>query len=150
MPRPPLGERGKSRLPVGGVCCSMAELGRLAAAHLPPGPAAGPRLLKPDTLRRLHEAQPPGESTMSWYRSGVDWARGLCLWHGGCDGHWFCLVHVLPDERYATCVATNYGGKDADRACQAAHLELVKRVPRVREKLRDERASPPGRLPRRP
>jgi hypothetical protein len=45
------------------------------------------------------------------------------------------MTHILPEENYAICVATNYGGKDCDQACQAAHMELVKRVHRVKEKL---------------
>jgi CubicO group peptidase (beta-lactamase class C family) len=135
-PQPPLGEHGKSRLPVGGVCCTMTDLARWAGSHLPEpkNPYRGTRLLKAETLKQLHELQ-PGEGTMSWVRDGADWAKGPVLWHSGATGGWFCLVHLVPEEGYATCVATNYGGKDCDQACQAAHLELVKRVSRLREKM---------------
>jgi len=140
----PLGEHGKSRLPVGGVCRSMIDLGRLAADHLTVARGRDGLVLKAETYRKLHELRPPGESTMSWGRSGVDWAKGPCLWHSGATGDWFCLVHILPDEDFATCVATNYGGASCDQACQAAHLELVKRVPRLKQRLATERTNPGG------
>jgi CubicO group peptidase (beta-lactamase class C family) len=131
--RAPLGEYGKSRLPVGGVCCNMIDLGKVAAGHLR-GAQGKDGLLKAETYKKLHADQ-PGWGTMSWFPSGVDWAKGPCFWHNGATGDWFCLVHILPDENYATCVATNYGGKGCDQACQTAHLELVKRIPRLKDKL---------------
>jgi CubicO group peptidase (beta-lactamase class C family) len=136
VPQPPLGEHGKSRLPVGGVCCSMTDLARWAGSNMPPPrlPMPGTRLLKPETLKQLQEFQPPGGTTMSWVRGGAEWAKGPVLWHNGATGNWYCLVHLVPDEGYVTCVATNYGGEGCDQACQAAHLELVKRVPRMRDK----------------
>ncbi len=144
VPQPPLGEHGKSRLPVGGVCCTMTELARWAGSHLPAPKTVypGTRLLKAETLKKLHELQ-PGQSTMSWVRDGAEWAKGPVLWHSGATGTWFCLVHLVPDEGYATCVATNYGGENCAQACQAAHLELVKRVPRLREKMTGGRGFPP-------
>lgn len=136
VPQPPLGEHGKSRLPVGGVCCSMTDLARWAGSQMPAPklPYPGTRLLTPETLKRLQEPLPPGGPTMSWVRDGAEWAKGPVLWHSGATGNWFCLVHLVPDEGYATCVATNYGGAGCDQACQAAHLELVKRIARIREK----------------
>ncbi|HYH65554.1 MAG TPA: serine hydrolase domain-containing protein [Urbifossiella sp.] len=150
IPRPPHGEHGKSRLPVGGVCCSMTDLARLLGTHLPQpkSPYPGTRLLKAETLKRLHAVQPPGSSTMSWYPSGADWTRELVLWHSGSTGGWFCLAHLVPGEGYATCVAVNANGKDCDQACQQAHLELVKRVPRLRERAAANwGAFPPDRVP---
>jgi hypothetical protein len=64
-----------------------------------------------------------------------EWAKGRVLWRHNADGHRFCMVHVVPEESYATCVAANFGGANCDQACQAAHLELVKRVPRIKEKI---------------
>jgi hypothetical protein len=151
VPQPPLGEHGKSRLPVGGVCCTMTDLARWAGANLPApkNPYPGTRLLKPETLKLLQEPQPPGETTMSWLRSGADWTKEVVLWHSGATGGWFCVVHLMPEGGYATCVATNYGGKDCDQACQAAHLELNKRVPRMREKMASG-FLPLDRFPKRP
>ncbi|MBN9518789.1 hypothetical protein J0H58_09760 [bacterium] len=87
---------------------------------------------------------------MSWDVAEVDWAKGRCLWHSGATGDWFCLVHILPDEDYATCVVTNSGGKDCDQACQAVHLELVERAPRVRERVGSAAFFPQDRFPTRP
>jgi len=146
VPQPPLGEHGKSRLPVGGVCCSMIDLARWAGATMVPPPRIsmpGMRFLKPETLKQLQEYQPPGGTTMSWVRDGAEWAKGPVLWHSGATGNWFCLVHLVPDEGYATCVATNCGGEGCDQACQAAHLELVKRVQRMRDKMTTGRGAPP-------
>jgi CubicO group peptidase (beta-lactamase class C family) len=140
VPTEPLGEHGKSRLPVGGVCCTMTELARFLSAHLQ-GTKGKDGLLTAETFKRLHAAQPEGISAFN--RSEVDWAKGLCLWHHGATGDWFCMTHILPEENYAICVATNYGGKDCDQACQAAHIELVKRVHRIKQKLAEQ----PGRRP---
>jgi CubicO group peptidase (beta-lactamase class C family) len=128
-PIPPRVFRGLSRLSVGGVCCSITDLGKWAAAHLK-GERGHSNLLKAATFKRLHASiNPPGaQTTMSFARTGVDWAKGPILWHNGCDGTCFALIHIIPQENYATCVATNYGGKKAAPACNEVNLFLVKHV----------------------
>jgi hypothetical protein len=85
-------------------------------------------LLRAETFRELHAlVRPPGETTMSFIHRAAPWCRGEVLWHNGCDGTCFALVHLVPAD-YATCVATNYGGKGAEAACNELHLMLVRRI----------------------
>jgi CubicO group peptidase (beta-lactamase class C family) len=131
---PPRIDRGRSRLCVGAVCCSIVDLGKWAAAHLR-GERGQSGLLKAATFKQLHALiKPPGgQTTMSFARTGVDWAKGDILWHNGCDGTCFAVVHIIPQENYATCMATNYGGKQADTACNELHQLIVKHVKEMRK-----------------
>ena len=55
--------------------------------------------------------------------------RGKVLWHNGSNGTFFAVVHIVPQENYATCAACNSGN---DAATQEAHMLLVKHVPGLR------------------
>jgi hypothetical protein len=53
----------------------------------------------------LADAHAPG-----WALSNVDWARGTILWHSGSAGRNHALVHIVPEEGFATCMLTNIEG----------------------------------------
>jgi CubicO group peptidase (beta-lactamase class C family) len=128
---PPKIDRGMSRAPAGQVCCSIIDLGKWAAAHLE-GERGHSSVLKAATFRQLHAlVTPPGKSTMSLARHRPGWAKGDVLWHNGCDGTCFALVQIVPQEDFAVCMATNYGGRGAKDACNKELAQLL--VKRARE-----------------
>jgi CubicO group peptidase (beta-lactamase class C family) len=104
------------RQPVGGVYCSMADMGRFLAFQLQGAHGHG-RLLKPDTFRRLQTAVPGSGFAPGWSVEQPDWARGKTLAHTGSIGIHVAMCWVAPDDNYAICVGTNAAGEPrADEA----------------------------------
>lgn len=132
-PKP--GEAAFTRLPVGGVHASVGDLARWAAVFIGP-PAGAKPFLRAETLRALStEVREGTGSAPGWFTARVAWAKGVVLWHNGSQGRNFALVHVVPEDGWATCVATNVAGlPDArvDAACQELHLFLAEHVRSMR------------------
>lgn len=85
---------------------SIGDLGRFSAAHLAGARGRG-GFLKPASFAFLQSPYPPLNVGMGWALGQVGWARGRVLWHSGSTGRNFALVHLLPEEGFAICVATN-------------------------------------------
>ncbi|OGT84793.1 MAG: hypothetical protein A3H91_08100 [Gammaproteobacteria bacterium RIFCSPLOWO2_02_FULL_61_13] len=118
----------QARSPVGrNLCMSIADLGRFAAIYLP---AAKRRTgyLKPETFNYLYTPIPPAGAGPAWAISTVDWAKGKILWHSGSTLRNFALCHVVLEENYAICLATNiwYEGvhQNMDRVNQAIVAQI--------------------------
>jgi CubicO group peptidase (beta-lactamase class C family) len=125
---PDASQAAQARAPAGrNVHCSVIDLGRFAATHLQ-GARGRRGLLGPATFRVLQTVVQPGHHTPAWSTARVDWARGPVLWHNGTTGKNFALVHLVPEERYATCVMTNVGGEGAEAACSEVHRLVVERA----------------------
>ena len=120
------------RSPVGrNVHCSVTDLAKFAAAHLPKGHRPE-GFLSADALRALHTAVPPVSFAPGWDTARVYWAEGTVLWHSGSNGKNYALVHVVPGENYATCILTNVDGEGVGHACDLIHRELVTQIRRGR------------------
>lgn len=116
------------RQPVGGVYCSMADLGRFLAFQLQGARGHG-RLLKPETFERLQTAVPGSGFAPGWSTERPDWAQGVVLAHSGSIGIHVAICWVVPEENYALCVGTNAAGEPrADKALGEVHRFLTARI----------------------
>jgi CubicO group peptidase (beta-lactamase class C family) len=97
----------QARSPAGrNLTMSIGDLGRFAAAHLA-GARGNSRFLKPATFAFLHSPLPPQNVGTSWALGQATWAKGKLLWHSGSTGRNHSLCHVVPEENFAICLATN-------------------------------------------
>ena len=120
---PKLSWKSEARAPVGrNVHCSVIDLARFCSAHLEPG------FLTPESFATLHSPVKPVDYGPGWALSRVGWARGAVLWHSGSMGKNHALAHVVPDEKFATCVLTNIDGDGVHEACDEVNLFLVAKL----------------------
>jgi CubicO group peptidase (beta-lactamase class C family) len=107
--------------PAGIVHCTIEDWAKYVAANLPGGKT---RLVKPETLKKLHTA-PPGEPkyAMGWgIADNQPWAGGPALTHAGSNTMWFAVAWLAPEKDFAVLVACN----TADgKACNDAVLALI-------------------------
>jgi CubicO group peptidase (beta-lactamase class C family) len=114
----------QARAPVGrNVHCSVIDLARFSKVHLVPG-----GYLSRASIAVLHSPVSPVDYAPGWALGQVGWAKGRILWHSGSMGRNHALVHVVPEERFATCVLTNIDGERVHAACDEVNLFLVERV----------------------
>jgi CubicO group peptidase (beta-lactamase class C family) len=107
--------------PAGIVHCSLSDWAKFAAANLP---SAKTKLVKPETLAKLHTAA-EGEPkyAMGWIVvDGQPWAGGPALTHAGSNTMWHAVVWLAPQKDFAVLVATN---QDNAEACNDAVLALL-------------------------
>jgi CubicO group peptidase (beta-lactamase class C family) len=107
--------------PAGIVHCSIGDWARFVAANLP---SAKTRLVKPETLEKLH-TPPPGEPkyAMGWMiADGQPWAGGPALTHAGSNTMWFAVAWLAPRKDFAVLVVCNQAH---DKACNDAVLALI-------------------------
>jgi CubicO group peptidase (beta-lactamase class C family) len=89
----------------------------------------GPALVKPETLRRIHqqhvdltiEDPPPGTPTsggyaLGWGIVGMSWADSPLLTHNGSNGMNLAKVTIDKAHDFGVVAATNIGGPRADTA----------------------------------
>jgi CubicO group peptidase (beta-lactamase class C family) len=107
--------------PSGIVHCSIADWAKFAAANLP---SAKTKLVKPETLEKLHTPV-PGEPkyAMGWIvLDNQPWAAGPALTHTGSNTMWMAVVWLAPKKDFAVLVAANQAN---DKACNDAALALI-------------------------
>lgn len=107
--------------PAGIVHCSLGDWSKFAAANLP---SAKPKLVKPETLEKVHTPA-PGEPkyAMGWIiADDQPWAGGPALTHGGSNTMWFAVVWLAPAKDFAVLVACNQANPEA---CNDAVLALI-------------------------
>lgn len=112
--------------PAGIVHCSIGDWAKFAAANLP---SAKTKLVKPETLKKLHTPNPAeparGEPkyAMGWIISdNQPWAGGPALTHAGSNTMWMAVVWLAPEKDFAVLVACNQAN---DKACNDAVLALI-------------------------
>ncbi|MBA7656491.1 Protein flp [subsurface metagenome] len=122
------------RAPVGGVHCSVVDLGRFAALHLSGVRKEQPTvsLIKSKTFKELYSVVRTGKTKGKRYTTGgwrvqpTSWAKGLVYWHTGqSKARGYAVVHIVPEQDYATCVMMNVGGAEAHQAGNDVNLFLV-------------------------
>jgi CubicO group peptidase (beta-lactamase class C family) len=107
--------------PAGIVHCSITDWARFIAANLPGGKT---KLVKPETLRKLH-TPPPGTPpyAMGWLVvNNQPWADGEALTHAGSNTMWYAVAWLAPEKDFAVLVATN---QPNSKACNDAVLALI-------------------------
>jgi CubicO group peptidase (beta-lactamase class C family) len=110
--------------PAGIVHCSIGDWAQFAAANLP---SAKTKLVKAETLEKLHAAPAPKPSepkyAMGWIvADGQPWAGGPALTHAGSNTMWFAVAWLAPKKDFAVLVACNQAD---DKACNDAVLALI-------------------------
>jgi CubicO group peptidase (beta-lactamase class C family) len=107
--------------PAGSVHCSIEDWARYAAANLP---SAKTKLVKPETLTKLHTSA-PGEPkfAMGWIvADGQPWAGGPALTHSGSNTMWLAVAWLAPAKDFAVLVVCNQANH---KACNDAVLALI-------------------------
>ena len=117
--------------PAGRVHCSLDDLARFAMFHLRPGTN---RLLKPETLARLHalpkgvNAADPSESyACGWVVLQRGWAGGTALMHNGSNTMWYIVMWLAPEKNFAVIAATNIAGPNAEKACDDVATVMIEK-----------------------
>jgi len=108
--------------PAGIVHCSIEDWAKFAAANLP---SARTKLVKPETLEKLHTPAPGGKPkyAMGWMiADGHPWAGGPALTHAGSNTMWMAVAWIAPRKDFAVLVACNQAN---DKACNDAVLALI-------------------------
>ena len=110
--------------PAGIVQCSIVDWARFVAASLP---SSKNKLVKPQTLAKLHAPVEPGPDepryAMGWgVVDNQPWAGGPALTHAGSNTMWMAVAWLAPEKDFAVLVACN----QADgKACNDAVLALI-------------------------
>jgi CubicO group peptidase (beta-lactamase class C family) len=107
--------------PAGIVHCSIGDWAKFVAANLP---SAKTKLVKPETLEKLHTPAPgKPKYAMGWIiADGQPWAGGPALTHAGSNTMWYAVAWLAPAKDFAVLVACN---KASDTACNDAVLALI-------------------------
>jgi CubicO group peptidase (beta-lactamase class C family) len=107
--------------PAGIVHCSIGDWAKFAAANLP---SAKTKLVKPETLEKLHTpAAGEPKYAMGWMIAGNQpWAGGPALSHAGSNTMWFAVAWLAPAKDFAVLAACNQAN---DKACNDAVLALI-------------------------
>jgi CubicO group peptidase (beta-lactamase class C family) len=111
--------------PAGIAHCSIGDWAKFAAANLP---SAKKTLVKPETLKKLHEAvasdapdAPP--YAMGWIvLDNQPWAGGPALTHAGSNTMWYAVAWLAPEKDFAVLVACNQAN---GKACNDAVAALI-------------------------
>jgi CubicO group peptidase (beta-lactamase class C family) len=107
--------------PAGIVHCSIGDWAKFAAANLP---SAKTKLVKPETLKKLHTpAAGQPKYAMGWIiAEGQPWAGGPALAHDGSNTMWYAVAWLAPAKDLAFVVACNQANA---KACNDAVLALI-------------------------
>jgi CubicO group peptidase (beta-lactamase class C family) len=107
--------------PAGIVHCSIGDWAKFAAANLP---SAKIKLVKPETLQKLHTpADGKPKYAMGWIiAEGQPWAGGPALAHDGSNTMWYATAWLAPAKDVAFLVACNQANA---KACNDAVLALI-------------------------
>jgi CubicO group peptidase (beta-lactamase class C family) len=107
--------------PAGIVHCSIGDWAKYAAANLP---SAKIKLVKPETLKKLHTpADGKPKYAMGWIiADGQPWAGGPALAHDGSNTMWYATAWIAPAKDVAILVACNQANA---KACNDAVLALI-------------------------
>lgn len=112
--------------PAGGVHCSVGDWAKFALLHLQ-GEQGPSRLLRPQTLHRLHTPQFGGDYAGGWGITDRPWGGGRVFTHAGSNSMNYAVAWVAPLKNFAALVMTNQGGDQAQQATDDAATALILR-----------------------
>ena len=120
----PLSDNPPAIAPAGTVHCSVGDWAKFVALHLAGEQGTG-HLLRPQTIRRLHQPQFGGDYAGGWIRTDRPWGGGWVLTHSGSNNHNYAVVWMAPLKNFAVLVMTNQGGDTAAQATDATAAALI-------------------------
>lgn len=109
--------------PAGRVHCSLDDLARYTIFHM----EDKPRLLKPETLAKLHTPPQGEEYACGWIAVSRGWAGGIALNHAGSNTMWYVVMWLAPNKKFSVVVGTNIAGEEAPKACDEAASAMIKK-----------------------
>jgi CubicO group peptidase (beta-lactamase class C family) len=137
VPPGPLADNPPALAPAGTVHCSLADWAKFVALHLRGArdelTPVESKLIKAETIRRL-QTPPESRQTPQGAEYACGWAvverpwGGRVLTHAGSNTMWFAVVWLAPQRDFAVLVTTNAAGPAAEKACDLAASELIKRA----------------------
>ncbi|AGA24926.1 serine hydrolase domain-containing protein [Singulisphaera acidiphila] len=110
--------------PAGTVHCTLADWAQFAILHLQAA-RGKPRLLKAATFEKLQTPPAGAEYAGGWLVIDRPWAGGPALTHSGSNTMWYATLWIAPKRDFAVLAATNAGGEEASKACDAAITGLI-------------------------
>ena len=109
--------------PAGRVHCSLDDLARYTIFHM----EGNPRLLKRETLEKLHTPLGDGEYACGWVVLKRKWAGdGPALMHNGSNTMWYVVMWLAPGKDFSVVAATNIMGPDAEKGADEAVGAMIK------------------------
>ena len=112
--------------PAGKVHCSMSDWAKFVGVQLGSNANRKP-LLKPATLKHLHEARFNGNYAGGWRIVQRPWAGGIALAHSGSNNMNYCTAWLAPKKRFAVLSATNCAGDAARQACDDVASTMIRK-----------------------
>lgn len=111
--------------PAGTVHCSIDDWAKFIQLHLA-GERGDTKLLKSETIKRLHTAPFGGDYAFGWGVVQRDWAGGRALTHAGSNNQNYAVVWMAPEKDFAVLVMTNQGGGKTAEACDEVASVLIR------------------------
>lgn len=127
VPPGPMADNPPAIGPAATVHASLADFARYADWHAD-WKRAEPRLLTEESFNHLHQCAPNQDYACGWLVQERDWAGGNVLWHTGSNAMFYAVMWVAPDREATFVAATNAAHSEADDACNAAVVALIRRV----------------------
>ena len=114
--------------PAGNMYMPLADWARFCIDQLE-GEAGRGRLLKPETYRLTHTAQ-PGGGGMGWgVQETIAGRPGPVLAHAGSDGSWMAIVALFPTRGTGVLITANAGEEmGGDAVDKAAFKQVLDRL----------------------
>ncbi len=128
--RPPRADQSlQARSPVGrNLVMSMTDLGKFVALHLK-GARGESRFLKPKTFEFIHQPDSVAtHQTVTWATGKTWWAEGRIYWHGGSTLQNLAKCHIVPNENFGLCLATNIWYDGIDTPFDRMNIDIVKMI----------------------
>lgn len=107
--------------PAARVHCSLDDLARYAIFHM----QGDSKLMKPETLKKLHTPPEGGEYACGWICVKRGWAGGTALFHNGSNTMWYLVMWLAPAKDFAVIVGTNTGQDNAPQAYNDAVSAMI-------------------------
>lgn len=116
--------------PAGTAHMTIGDWAKFVAAHVRGDPAREARLVSPEMYAKLHTpvdgyAMGWGVAARAWAKGGREGDKGIVLTHAGSNTMWFCVAWLAPERDFAVLIATNMGGKAAEKAADEAAGTLI-------------------------
>jgi len=127
VPPGPMADNPPAIGPAATVHASLADFARYADWHAD-WKRAEPRLLTEESFNHLHQSSPNDDYALGWLVQERDWAGGNVLWHTGSNAMFYAVMWVAPEKEATFVAATNAAHSEADDACNAAVVAMIRRV----------------------
>jgi CubicO group peptidase (beta-lactamase class C family) len=109
--------------PAGRVHCSLDDLARYTMFHMQS--ATSPKLLKPETLARLHASPDGAGYACGWIVTPRPWAGGNALYHNGSNTMWYVIMWLAPNKNFSVVVGTNIYNDGAQKALDDVAVAMI-------------------------